>query len=197
MNFDSSGELSNVKVGTQTLVSYCYSNDVSKLLTQTQYGNNQTINYTYNSAGKIATIKFNNDATPAFEYTYNTNGDLSEKKDNINNLRTLFSDDTVTISKINTNGTTTFVNSYQTTTTDGVNKFIEAIGSNVYTTQFLENKDKFVLNDTSSLNKNYSYNADQKIIENRIYKHTVDTNSSILVTSYNYETTDKKTLNRN
>lgn len=189
INYDNKGNTTNVKVGTQNLVSYDYSNDLKQNLTNTTYGNGHTVEYFYEN-GNVIGIKLDGATDFAFEYTYDENNTMTQKTDHINNLKTDYSGDTVTVSTINTDGSFTPIHIYSTTTVDEIKQFVETTNGTTFTTQWLDNLDKFIINDDLSINKAYIKNDDDKITTTNIYSKSNGIENSILSSAFTYGTTN-------
>lgn len=192
VNLNTDQSINTVKVCNNTLISYNYSDDVKHLLEKTQYANGQSISYAYTDSGNIQSVTIGNDSSPAFIYSYNENDELTRKTDNINGIQTDYSDDLVTVSKINDDSSLTILHKYDTSyDTDGVKQFIETVGSNVYTVKQLDNEDKFMLNSTDSINKLFSFNYQNDNLSGTQISKTVNNTTSVLL-STDYVYTDDK-----
>ena len=88
-SYDKWGSLSNVSVGTKSLLTYNYNISMPRLLQSLSYGNLQTQSYTY-SNDLLSTVKFTNDATSRYTYTYDEFNALKSKNDYINDTCTLY-----------------------------------------------------------------------------------------------------------
>ncbi len=76
--YDSFGNVTKVKVGNYTLVTYVYAENNGNLL-QTVYGNGMVIENVYDILDRITEIKYNN--VTRYRYSYNGNGDLARVED--------------------------------------------------------------------------------------------------------------------
>jgi len=77
----------NVKVGEQTLASYTYA-DITKLLTELDYGNGDEVKYTYDTKGRLLTQTYEDGDTVT--YTYDNNGALARVKDSATGITTTY-----------------------------------------------------------------------------------------------------------
>ena len=82
--YDSFGNVTKVKVGTYTLVTYTYAANNGNL-TKTTYGNGAYIENVYDVLDRIVQIKYN--GSIKYKYAYNGNGDLCEIEDVANNIK--------------------------------------------------------------------------------------------------------------
>lgn len=123
--YDIYGNVSNVKIGSQSLVQYSY-NDTDQL-GNILYGNGDRINYTYNGNGNITSISTQHhgettDSIIEYEYTYNDNGKLLSYVDNVNGTVTNYTDNgySVVIPAADENSEDTVI--YSSVTTDDTNE---------------------------------------------------------------------------
>lgn len=123
--YDIYGNVSNVKIGSQSLVQYSY-NDTDQL-GNILYGNGDRINYTYNDNGNITSISTQHhgettDSIIEYEYTYNDNGKLLSYVDNVNGTVTNYTDNgySVVIPAADENSEDTVI--YSSVTTDDTNE---------------------------------------------------------------------------
>lgn len=99
--YDIYGNITNVKIGNQSLASYSYNN--SEQLGYLIYGNGDRINYTYDSNGNITSVSTQKhseetDELIEYVYSYTTDGTLLSYTDNINGTITTYTDNGYTIS---------------------------------------------------------------------------------------------------
>ena len=66
--------LQSVKIGARTLISHQYSNDANRYLTQSTYGNGDTITYAYDAYGRTTSKTYEDKASVT--YAYDNNGNL-------------------------------------------------------------------------------------------------------------------------
>lgn len=99
-DYDIYGNVSNVKIGNQSLATYSYadSNRLGYLL----YGNGDRINYTYDANGNITSVSTQKgneetDALIEYTYTYDSNGKLLSYTDNVNGTITNYTDNGYTV----------------------------------------------------------------------------------------------------
>jgi RHS repeat-associated protein len=84
--YDTFGNITNIKVGNQSLVTNTYAENNGNLLSST-YGNSSSINYTYDQFDRIT--KITND-TGDIKYNYDNRGNISILKDDANNIEKKF-----------------------------------------------------------------------------------------------------------
>ena len=70
---------SSVQIGSRTLASYTYSTDGNHYLTSLDYGNGDSVDYSYDEYGKITKETYEDSATVS--YAYDNNGDLATVTD--------------------------------------------------------------------------------------------------------------------
>lgn len=123
--YDIYGNVSNVKIGTQSLAQYSYNN--TDQLGNILYGNGDKINYTYNDKGNITSISTQHhgettDSIIEYEYTYNDNGELASYIDNVNGTITTYTDSGYTITIPSTDENTEDTVIYSTVTSNDTNE---------------------------------------------------------------------------
>ncbi|MBE5928287.1 MAG: hypothetical protein E7267_02790 [Lachnospiraceae bacterium] len=84
------GDVSEIKHGENSLVSYEYESNSNRIPKKVTYGNEDTIEYTYDSKNRLT-----NDGQGT--YTYNEQGELASVEDNVNNTTTLYEDDKTSV----------------------------------------------------------------------------------------------------
>lgn len=77
------GDVKNVKVGTQDLITNTYEDRTGKLLKST-YGNRQEISYVYDEADRVIENKFN--GVTRYTYTYDAQGNVGRHEDLVNGV---------------------------------------------------------------------------------------------------------------
>ena len=106
-DYDMYGNVSAVSVSNTTLATYDYSSPTN--MNCITYANGDKIHYTYDDMGNILTISTQsheevNDSLIEYNYSY-SKGKLTQCVDNLNRTMTLYSDDSITIRKINNDNT--------------------------------------------------------------------------------------------
>ncbi len=86
-SYDAFGNVTDVKVGTQSLAAKTYSN-VSKAQTSTVYGNGASESYSYNLYGELTEKTLSNGGS--FSWKYDSLGNLIYEKDNVNSQKTYY-----------------------------------------------------------------------------------------------------------
>ena len=95
--------VTSVTAGNTVLAQYDYDNDAQSLISAVNYANGQSIAYNYNSAGNIESLYYGD--TLAYTYAYDSGNTLVSKTNHIDNVRTVYSSDGVTVGTINSDGT--------------------------------------------------------------------------------------------
>jgi RHS repeat-associated protein len=149
------------------LVNYTYSNTVEQQVLTSNFGNGQSVVYTYTEDGEIASIKFGEETKYGYEYfnSINENGEVSKKwtelTDYINNLKKTIEDNKTTVKNLNGD----FIYSVENLLANeevenSCDSFITTIGNDVYTLVTEESKDIFKTNETIDFTKDYTYTKD-------------------------------------
>ena len=89
-NYDSFGNVTQTKVGSQVLSTNTYGNNNGDLK-QVKYGNNDYADYTYDDYGNISAISQN--GTKNFTWQYDSTGNLYSHEDLVNNQRFVYTYD--------------------------------------------------------------------------------------------------------
>lgn len=102
--YDDFGNLKQTKVGEQVLSTKNYASNNGNL-TSEEYGNSQTISYSYDRFNRLTKVEGTNGK---YEYTYNANSNVKTIVDSINNNTETFTYDLAErlVKSINTNGFT-------------------------------------------------------------------------------------------
>ena len=80
--------VNSVQVGQRTLISHTYSTDANRNLTQSTYGNGDSVSYTYDSLGRTTGKSYENGDT--VDYIYDNNGNLGILKDSATGRNTQY-----------------------------------------------------------------------------------------------------------
>ena len=83
--------VNSVQVGQRTLISHTYSADANRNLTQSTYGNGDSVSYTYDSLGRTTGKSYENGDTVG--YIYDNNGNLGILKDRATGRNTQYTYD--------------------------------------------------------------------------------------------------------
>jgi len=197
VNLDNKQRVTSVNLDGDELplVTYSYSNDSKNMLNNIEYKNGQSVIYTYTEDGEISSIKFDENSSPAFVYNYDENGELVSKIDSINNIRTNFDGNVITVYKINADETLTQMHQYKTESISDVEHFIESVGENIYTVQWLSNTDRYILFGDNYIDKVYSYNEYEHL--ESITIQSSDNDAYSLFSSYTYNDSGRISINQN
>lgn len=119
--YDNCGNVSNVKIGSQSLAQYSF-NDIDQL-GYILYGNGDRINYEYDSNGNITSVSTQmsgeeTDTLIEYTYSYNADGKLLSYTDNVNGTVTSYTDSGYTISIPSNDENTEDTVIYSTVTSD-------------------------------------------------------------------------------
>ena len=184
---DSAQKVTSVKAGNTVLASYNYTNDAKELLSNINYANGQSISYTYDTEGNITALGYGN--ITAYTYAYDTEGTLTSKTNLISGIRTVYTDDNVTVSRINEDNTLTEIYSYTTEQlTDDTEVDYERITENFNNNSFSADyyEDYFKYNSFTHTTNLNDYEAVSSIQIN-------NGSSSILNSAYTYNEDDLPT----
>ena len=180
-NYTAKGNVSTAKIGNQTIASYTY--DDAGNLTVVSYANGQKIRSTYSDDHKLLQVRYDEEESPRFTYTYDELGELESKTDVANSRKTVYDEDTVNVYDIAQDGTETLVHSYESTD----ELFKETAAGNTWMVNLLERRDQFVLSESSSLNKAYTYDVDDKLTASRVYLQENTSEQTLFSTAYTYD----------
>ncbi len=75
-------QLTDIQVGSRTLITHTYTNDRNRNLSRSTYGNGDYVDYEYDSYGRIVSIGYE-DIDKAEEYIYDNDGNIGILKDNV------------------------------------------------------------------------------------------------------------------
>ena len=110
VNTDANQKVTGVIAGNTVLAQYDYTTDAKELLSKIDYANGQSVAYNYDTNGNVVSLYYSN--TPAYTYTYDTEGTLTSKINLTESIRTDYTKNNITVSKINSDGTFTEIYSY-------------------------------------------------------------------------------------
>ncbi len=178
-DYDSLGNNTAVKVGTQALVTNEYEARTSKLLSQT-YGNGQNISSDYDSLDRIASQKYNSNIR--YKYSYDASGNVGVVEDLINNLDIRYTYDlSERLIKIkdNTGKTTSF--GYDKN--NNISKITELIDEAEYQTAYEYDGDNRPSKVTADNNSYKTYTYDNV---NRLSNISINTGSYTYNTNFSY-----------
>lgn len=202
--YDAWGNVSAVKVGQQSLVSYNYDNGINRNRVNTiTYGNGDYVNYTYDNSGNITSVKnysADNTLTADYEYTYDTNGIITVIRNNKENSEIRYGEDETTIVLLNGNGEADDVLLYST----GLNEneeYVEILGGLSYTkgeTEATADAEKGTTTTNSSLSGQHTvYNftstsdyfgrQNQKSVSTKVSQTNVAEQYLNVQTAFNYK----------
>ena len=88
--YDTLGRMTQVKAGSNTLVTHAYDSQTGNLA-GTTYGNNQVLQFTYDTLDRLQGTKYNNSTKYLFDY--DARGNVVKVTDNVNNLTTYYTYD--------------------------------------------------------------------------------------------------------
>ncbi len=209
-SYDSFGNLSTVKAGTNTLASYTYNSRNGKL-TKTTYGNGYTVENVYDKLDRLSQIKYNN--VVAYTVSYNGDGAVSKIVDTKSGITTEYEYDslgrlvTATERETSTNtavlGTYNFFDSYGRPLLSSYSLPDEHLYYNVNYLQGSSLISRYTASDsTNSLTRTYTYDGLQRVTSvstmlndysslQESYIYVTDTDStSGLVASHSVGNTD-------
>lgn len=162
--YNTLGSILTASSESDQLVNYTYSTTVEQDVLISNYGNGQSVVYTYNDEGEVTAIKLAEETKYGYEYfeTTDENGEVTEEwtelTDYVNNLKKTIEGNKTTVKDLNRN----FIYSVENVSADEdvENSFdgvITTIGSDVYTLIADENKDTFKFNGTVVFTREYTY----------------------------------------
>lgn len=164
------------------IVNYIYSPTVEQQVLASNFGNGQSVVYTYNEDGEITAIKLGEETKYGYEYfeTTDENGDATkewiELNDYVNNLKKVIENNKITVKNFNGN----VVYSVETVTKneDDPNSFDGRIVNDKYISKYEDNIDKFYVNTNSWVaEKSFQYDEQGRLCQ---------TDSRFIKTKYGY-----------
>ena len=152
--------VNSVQVGQRTLISHTYSTDANRNLTQSTYGNGDSVSYTYDSLGRTTGKSYENGDT--VDYIYDNNGNLGILKDSATGRNTqYFYDFQDRLMRYEESGQG-YSNAVQWGYDDEGNMTSQeqTLNGNTYTTQYTYDKDNRLTKTTvGNVSAGYTYDA--------------------------------------
>lgn len=213
-SYDVMGNLTNVKAGTQDLITNTYkTDDKTYNLSNVAFGNSQSIQYSYDKHNNLTNVtRDGNYSNSVFTYQYDNTDVLLNKTDYINNLFTSFGYDSAhrvnltTETKKDGNGNIIYYHSYgnEFNSINLISKFLETLNGTAFETAFAYNGDNKLTSSTfnyvSGTNKgrkSISYDTLGRISTTSLSKIVSDVPTQFAGTSYSYKNLpNNKTTNQ-
>ena len=152
--------VNSVQVGQRTLISHTYSADANRNLTQSAYGNGDSVSYTYDSLGRTTGKSYENGDT--VDYIYDNNGNLGILKDSAAGRNTqYFYDFQNRLMRYEESGQG-YRNAVQWGYDDenNLSSQTQTLNGNTYTTQYTYDKDNRLTKTTvGNVSAGYTYDA--------------------------------------
>ena len=152
--------VNSVQVGQRTLISHTYSADANRNLTQSTYGNGDSVSYTYDSLGRTTGKSYENGDT--VDYIYDNNGNLGILKDSAAGRNTqYFYDFQNRLMRYEESGQG-YRNAVQWGYDDenNLSSQTQTLNGNTYTTQYTYDKDNRLTKTTvGNVSAGYTYDA--------------------------------------
>lgn len=152
--------VNSVQVGQRTLISHTYSTDANRNLTQSTYGNGDSVSYTYDSLGRTTGKSYENGDT--VDYIYDNNGNLGILKDSATGRNTqYFYDFQDRLMRYEESGQG-YSNAVQWGYDDenNLSSQTQTLNGNTYTTQYTYDKDNRLTKTTvGNVSASYTYDA--------------------------------------
>ncbi len=152
--------VNSVQVGQRTLISHTYSADANRNLTQSTYGNGDSVSYTYDSLGRTTGKSYENGDT--VDYIYDNNGNLGILKDSAAGRNTqYFYDFQNRLMRYEESGQG-YRNAVQWGYDDenNLSSQTQTLNGNTYTTQYTYDKDNRLTKTTvGNISAGYTYDA--------------------------------------
>lgn len=150
--------VNSVQVGQRTLISHTYSTDANRNLTQSTYGNGDSVSYTYDSLGRTTGKSYENGDT--VDYIYDNNGNLGILKDSATGRNTqYFYDFQDRLMRYEESGQG-YSNAVQWGYDDenNLSSQTQTLNGNTYTTQYTYDKDNRLTKTTvGNVSASYTY----------------------------------------
>ena len=152
--------VNSVQVGQRTMISHTYSTDANRNLTQSTYGNGDSVSYTYDSLGRTTGKSYENGDT--VDYIYDNNGNLGILKDSATGRNTqYFYDFQDRLMRYEESGQG-YSNAVQWGYDDenNLSSQTQTLNGNTYTTQYTYDKDNRLTKTTvGNVSAGYTYDA--------------------------------------
>ncbi len=192
VNTDTNQKITSVLAGNTVLAQYDYTTDAKELLSKIDYANGQSISYNYDTNGNVTSLCYG-DAL-AYTYTYDTEGTLTSKTNYIENLKTDYTKNSITVSQINADGSLSQIYSYNSeklvkaetdddfvpATNDDeadLERITEKLNNKTFVTEYYENLVRY-----GALSYSIIKNDDETVTETEIKKDS----EMLLNSSYEY-----------
>ena len=160
-NYDSFGNVTQTKVGSQVLSTNTYGNNNGDLK-QVKYGNNDYVDYTYDDYGNISAISQN--GTKNFTWQYDSTGNLYSHEDLVNNQRFVYTYDStgrlVRQQVLNSSKKNIYSSQYGYDLNNNVSRFTSSAGGVSVTENFEYGKDNLASKYTYPSGKTATYTYD-------------------------------------
>ena len=160
-NYDSFGNVTQTKVGSQVLSTNTYGNNNGDLK-QVKYGNNDYVDYTYDDYGNISAISQN--GTKNFTWQYDSTGNLYSHEDLVNNQRFVYTYDStgrlVRQQVLNSSKKNIYSSQYGYDLNNNVSRFTSSAGGVSVTENFEYGKDNLASKYTYPSEKTATYTYD-------------------------------------
>ena len=160
-NYDSFGNVTQTKVGSQVLSTNTYGNNNGDLK-QVKYGNNDYVDYTYDDYGNISAISQN--GTKNFTWQYDSTGNLYSHEDKVNNQRFVYTYDStgrlVRQQVLNSSKKNIYSSQYGYDLNNNVSRFTSSAGGVSVTENFEYGKDNLASKYTYPSGKTATYTYD-------------------------------------
>ena len=191
--------VNSVQVGQRTLISHTYSTDANRNLTQSTYGNGDSVSYTYDSLVRTTGKSYENGDT--VDYIYDNNGNLGILKDSATGRNTqYFYDFQDRLMRYEESGQG-YSNAVQWGYDDenNLSSQTQTLNGNTYTTQYTYDKDNRLTKTTvGNVSASYTYdeygrmtgivtkNGDNTVLNSTIsYNSPSNTATSTQVSTWN------------
>jgi RHS repeat-associated protein len=188
-DYDSLGNNTTVKAGTQTLITNTFEAKTS-LLTSTAYANGQTINYVYDETNRVIQRKYG--PTVKFTYEYDSSGNLGYHQDlqdtsNVREYRYVYdvADRLTSVFENNGNELT-----YSYDANNNTSKIIDKVGGVTHTTEYAVDPDNRPTDTTWTAGQNWgaivSYDALGRTTKREIRKTVSGIDTVLRHTDFSY-----------
>ena len=179
------GQTSSIKVGSQTLASYSYT-DTTNYLQTLAYGNGNSVEYTYDQQGRVTMETYEDGAT--VQYLYDNDGELAAVVDSETGITSYttsdFTDRNVQYREVGTGYEASLTYSYNKNNL--VTKIVENIDANKRNTVISYDEDNRVATWRKAYSRvNYTYDDFGRVSDTRT-EHTYGDGKDILSEHYEF-----------
>ncbi len=180
--YDSLGRMTQVKAGSNTLVTHAYDSQTGNLV-ETTFGNNQALQYTYDALDRLQGVKYNNSTKHL--YDYDARGNIVKVTDNVNNVTTYYTYDLADRLLSMRDSTGRYV-VYEYDKNNNATGIMEVIDGISHKSSVQYNEDNTLKSITINSGASFRYFYDEHGRPNRVITRGNDATEETFYTNYHY-----------